>query len=256
MKTEFVEAKFDKNARWILTEKYDGIRNEKLEKDILRVQNGEPIDYVIGWLPFLGCRIDLSFRLFIPRTETEFWTKNAIEEAKLRFRNRAIKVLDIFAGSGSIGIATLKHIPRVKVDFAEIDKNFCQQIEKNLALNQIVLDRSRIICSDIFSDICGKYDLILANPPYVPLARKDAVARSVREYEPPTAVFGGQDGLNVIRRFLGDARQYLNPKGIIWMEFDAPEKDKINQIVEESGYSGCEFLRDQFGEWRTLKIVV
>src|SRR3990167_81630 len=174
MKTKSLE--FKRDTAWLLRDKYHGYLTENFFYDIYRIKMGEPIDYVIGWLPFLGCRIDLSFRPFIPRTETEFWTKNAIEDAKLRFRNRAIKVLDIFAGSGSIGIATLKHILRVKVDFAEIDKNFCQQIEKNLVLNQIVLDRSRIICSDIFSDICGKYDLILANPPYVPLARKDAVA--------------------------------------------------------------------------------
>ena len=254
MKTKSLE--FKRDTAWLLRDKYHGYLTENFFYDIYRIKMGEPIDYVIGWVPFFGCRIDLSFRPFIPRMETEYWVKCAIGDTKLRFGNKIIKVLDVFAGSGVIGIAILSHLSNSVVDFAEIDQRFCRQIEINLALNQIVLDRSRIICSDVFSEIDEKYDLILANPPYVPLARKDAVARSVREYEPPTAVFGGQDGLNVIRRFLGDARQYLNPKGIIWMEFDAPEKDKINQIVEESGYSGCEFLRHQFGEWRTLKIVV
>ncbi|MBI2121594.1 MAG: HemK family protein methyltransferase [Candidatus Sungbacteria bacterium] len=254
METQSPELK--RNTAWLLRDKYPGHFTGNFFYDMCRIKMGEPIDYVIGWIPFLGCRIDLSLKPFIPRSETEYWVKQAIDGINLRFGGKPLRMLDIFAGSGCIGIAALKHLSNIWLDFVEKNEQYIPQIQKNLVLNHIDSTRTNVIQSDIFENIHGNYDVIFANPPYVPLARRSTVAHSVCEYEPLTAVFGGTDGLDVIRRFLREARLYLNPEGIIWMEFDSPEKDKINQLVEESGYSRCEFLRDQFGEWRTLKIVV
>lgn len=245
-----------KEINWLLRDKYCGEKSTNFWYDVSRLKKGEPVDYVIGWTPFLGCKIDLSLRPFIPRPETEYWVKNAIAEIKSIYGNKPLRILDIFAGSGCIGVAALKHLPNSQVDFIDNDATALQQIKINFTENGIDSSRARIIRSDVFENVDGCYDAILANPPYVPISRKNLVAHSVLEHEPHRAVFGGRDGLDTIRRFLYKARQHLNSNGIIWIEFDSPEKDKINQIVEKSGYSGYEFLRDQFGEWRTLKIVV
>lgn len=244
----------DKNVQWILNDKYGGIGTEEFERDILRIQRGEPVDYVIGWVPFLGCLIDLSLRPFIPRTETEYWVKCAMDEIKAMRGEIPARILDIFSGSGAIGVALLKHLPNVRVDLAEKDTRCIRQIQKNIELNGIDMSRVTIIQSDCFENVHGEYDMMFANPPYVPFSRKDVIARSVREYELVDAVFGGEDGLIYIRKFLAGAKQYLTPQGVIWMEFDAPEKDKICDLISDCGYASSEFFPDQFGMWRFVKI--
>ena len=160
------------------------------------------------------------------------------------------RVLDIFAGSGCIGIAVLKHIPWAKVDFAEKEKRFLKQIEINAKLNGIASNRYRLIQSDVFSNVKGEYDYILANPPYVAEERKVRVQKSVLENEPKGAVFGGRDGLQYIRPFFRQAKHYLKESGSIWMEFDSSQKCAIENIVKEYGYEHWSFGEDQYNKWR------
>ena len=246
-----------KEIRWLLEEKYRGKRTTETEKDIARFKKGEHIDYVIGFVNFLGCKIDLSQRPFIPRPETEFWVEKAIQEITRRKRSaRAslIRCLDIFAGSGCIGIGILKRIPYASVDFAEKEKKFLKQIEISAKRNNIERKRYRLIQSDIFSSVKGKYDYILANPPYVAEARKKKMQKSVLENEPLQAVFGGKDGLAYIKRFLREAKNYLKKDGKIYMEFDAPQKREIEKLLKKCGYQNFEISKDQYGKWRYVKI--
>lgn len=277
-----VDVHLRKETRWLLDEKYQGRRTQEAEKDIAKLKKGEHIDYLIGFVQFLGCKIDLSKRPFIPEPETEYWVQKTIEDIKSSGRKN-IHVLDVFSGSGCIGIAILMHIPQAKIDFAEKEKRFCEQIAINVKLNNIKSSRYDIIQSDIFNDIFEPssssqfllqqelgarvksvtYDYILANPPYVPERNRKSVQKSVLENEPLGAIFGGTDGLNYIREFLKESKNHLKKgslsasrRSTIYMEFDSTQKDEISKLLGEYGYKNFEMFQDQYGKWRFIVIEV
>ena len=149
-----VEEIFKREIGWLLQERYQGRLTKAAKKDIARLKAGEPVDYLIGFVEFAGCKIDLSSKPLIPRPETEHWILLAIEEIK-KYRSSpkrdlSIRCLDMFSGSGCIGIAVLKHIFQAHVDFAENEKKFLQQIQLNLKKNRISRKRFRVFQSNIF----------------------------------------------------------------------------------------------------------
>jgi len=219
----------------------------------------QPIEYKRGFKRFLGCKIDLSLKPMIPRPETEFWLKKAIKQIKSqKSKVKNLNILDIFAGSGCIGIAVLKHIKNAKVDFAEINKKFLKQIKINLKLNKISPKKYRLIHSDIFSKFTSfkdvNYDYIFANPPYVGLNKRHLVQESVLDWEPLMAIFGGEDGLLYIRRFLKDAKKYLKKNGKIYLEFDHLRKRETEELLKQLKYKKFKFYKDQFKKWRWVVI--
>lgn len=212
----------------------------------------EPLEYVRGFTEFGApsgsCKIDLSKRPLIPRVETEFWVGEALKYVKKG------RVLDIFAGSGCIGLAVLKRRKKCEVVFADKDKNCIEQIRINLKLNNYHIRANMIIRSDVFSKIKGKYDYIFANPPYVAEKLKHKVQKSVLKYEPKKALFGGQDGLFYIRKFLASAKNFLNPGGRIFMEFSPEQKNKIEKLLKKYKYKNWEFKKDQYDRWRWVVV--
>jgi release factor glutamine methyltransferase len=238
--------------QWLLQDKYKGIETPEFEQDVERLDHGEPLDYVIGFSNFLDCKIDLSKRPLIPRLETEFWADQAIEDIKAN--NPNAKVLDIFAGSGCIGIAALKHLKNISMVFAEFDENAVPQIEINAKLNGISPDRYKVVHYDVFEKVVGKFDYILANPPYIPLKNKHKVQESAIKHEPHMALFGKEDGMFFITRFLKEVKNFLNSGGKVYMEFDSPQESLINDLLTEAGYKQWEFHRDQFGYIRYVTI--
>ena len=239
--------------RWLLDEKYHGVMNLEAERDIERIKQGEPVAYVIGFVDFLGCKIDLSKRPLIPRPETEFWTEQAITDVKHRvFNIGEVRCLDIFAGSGCVGVAVLRNVPGATVDFVDSEDRAIEQIRMNCGLNNIDPSRYKIIKSDLFNNLDGTYDYILANPPYIGEEDKHEVEKSVLKYEPSQALFGGHNGLSIIESFLDQAKKYLNSDAKIYMEFGKSQKDEIEKILINKGYSRFSFHRDQFGRWRYL----
>jgi release factor glutamine methyltransferase len=207
-----------------------------------------PEDYKNGYKNFLGVKIDLSKRPLIPREETEYWVNSFINE-----NNKSIKCLDLFSGSGCVGLSILKNIEESICDLGEIDDNFIEQIKINIKINDINSNRCKVLKTNIFSGINDEYDVILANPPYVAEDRKDEVGEDVKKFEPAIALYGGKDGMEIIRFFLTEAKEHLKEDGLIIMEFDPEQKKEIEEIIKNI-YSDYEFKKDQFDKYRFVKI--
>ena len=266
-----------KEIKWLFEEKYDNKPTKQINKDIERLKAGEPLDYVIGFTEFLGCKIDLSKKPLIPRSETEFWVKEAID-ARLEDGKTKKRCLDLFSGSGCIGVAILKNVPFLLCDIADSQTKCLEQTKINLCLNGINKRRYRIIKSNVFSNIIGKYDFIFANPPYIPDYRRNPSAKlrailrnriqkSVLNFEPKIALFGGKDGFFYIRKFLKDAKKHINNGGRIFMEFSPEQKKEIEKIItrqnfpkknlsgqEKYKYSNYKFCKDQYNRWRWVVV--
>ena len=282
-----------REIEWLIRDKYNGSFSHcrlGFERDLERLKKGEPIDYVIGWKEFWGCKIDLSEKPLIPREETEFWVGGALKEIanevvrsrisgsiekrllttskndfSLLPRARAkevgsrvtrsnfaspLKVLDLFAGSGCIGLAVLKHCPDVQMTFADKEENCVMQIKKNLKLNDL---KGKVIQADIFKGL-RKFDIIFANPPYIP-SQKSKVQKSVKNWEPKEALWAGTDGLLIIKKFLKEAKTHLNPNGKIYLEFGYGQKKAIENFLKLNKYKSWEFKKDQFGRFRLVKVI-
>src|SRR3989344_9072604 len=186
-----------KEIQWLLQEKYNGKLTAAAKRDIKKLEAGEPLDYVIGFVEFLGCKIDLSKKPLIPRFETEFW----VEEVFGQMSNvkGQMSCLDMFSGSGAIGISIMRHIKNAHVTFVDSEKNCIQQIKINCKKNKITENRYSIVQSNIFDQFTvsrekgRRFDYIFANPPYIPKKRVGKIQKSVLDYEAHAALFGGVD---------------------------------------------------------------
>lgn len=206
-----------------------------------------PKQYKEGFVDFLGCRIDLSHKPFIPRPETAYWTSLAIKEM-----GDNAECLDLFSGSGCIGVSILNAKEKTTCDFAEIDDKCLKQIEKNL--KGIDKKRYNIIKSDIFSNVKKRYDYILANPPYVAEDRIAEVGKDVLKFEPHVALFSGPSGMNAIRIMIKETKDHLKEGGKLILEFDESQTEEIEDLIKENGYENYELFKDQFDQVRFIKI--
>ncbi len=204
-------------------------------------------------IKFINCKIDYKNQVFQPRVETEFWVGKEIRELKIKNCKLKIDVLDIFAGTGCIGIAIIKNIKNSNVGFVDISEEAVGQIKINLKLNNISKERYKIYKSNLFEKLKGeRYDFIFANPPYVALDRISEVQKEVLEKDPHVSLFAGKDGMDYIRRFLLAVKKFLKPNGKIFLEFDPFQKKKIKEILEKEKFKFI-FEKDQFGKFRWLK---
>lgn len=243
-----------RQINWIIRDKYQGKITPEFKKDLQKLQKSVPLDYIIGFSQFINCRIDLSLKPLIPRPETEYWVDYVIKEIQILpiKKKRKLEILDIFSGSGCIGIAILKNISHAKVDFADNSTKLIRQIKLNLSINQIPSPRFRLIKSDIFNKISSQYDYILANPPYMPEEKPQQVCQSVRQFEPQKAVFAADKGLYYLQKLLIHSPQHLKKNGKIYLEFHHPQKRQLQKILKKSSFASWQFYRDQYGFWRYL----
>ncbi len=226
----------------VLLEKYDGIESEAYRVDCARIDAHEPWEYVLGVADFLGTKIDLSYRPMIPRDETAFWVEKVIQEWQGKGPLRA---LDLYAGSGNIGIALLAHLPEAHVTFSELDEKLLPQIARSLELNGIDPSRATLIAGDSLEKVEGTFDLICANPPYIDPAAEADMDPEMR-YEPHIAFFGSTDGYGHHRELIREGRKYLTGRGVLYGEFDMTQAGEIKKLLATTDWK-YELWNDPYG---------
>lgn len=235
----------EKQIERLLVEKYKGAETEGFRADTDRLKAGEPYEYVLGNADFLDTKIDLSYKPMIPRPETAFWVKRAIEELKTKEGN--LRLADTFSGAGNVGVALLKHLPNATVDFSELDPNLKLQIEKNILINDIDPNRTRVITASDIQELTGKYDAIFAVPPYVPYEALPDLDPEMIEHEPHLAFFAHDDGHEFHKILVEKAYNLLNEGGTLYMEADMDHNEAITKMVQGTKWSKLEFWPDPYG---------
>lgn len=241
----------DLNA--LIEDKYGGSTENRaaVAADIRRLGTGEPLAYVIGWMPFSGLRIHLDSKPLIPRPETEWWTEELIRAMRDAYGGRPFSFLDLCAGSGAVGCAVLASFPNAQVSFGEAVPEHASTIRKNIEENGLDAARAKILIGDLFEPFGGeRFDAIAANPPYIPRGR--ALEESVSRYERPEALYAGEDGLDLIRRIAREAPEHLATDGMLWVECDAEHAEEALRLVREGGRKDAAIRTDQYGRPRLI----
>ncbi len=237
----------NKEAIWLLKEKYAGVESPEYSEDLKQLEAGVPLAYLIGHVPFLGTTIYLDSKPLIPRAETEYWVEKAIDEIRdSEVVADSLRILDLCAGSGAIGIAVLRHIPQSTIDFAEIDRAHHLTILKNISENRIDQNRAKILGGDLFEHADGLYDYIFSNPPYINPLRREHVEESVLANEPHQALFGGADGMELITRIIEESPDFLKRGGTLYLEHEPEQAEIILHQAKMRGYAEITAHKDQY----------
>jgi release factor glutamine methyltransferase len=175
-----------------------------------------PIQHLRGSQEFFGREFAVTPDVLIPRPETE----HIVEEALRLFADRSapLKIADVGTGSGILAVTLALEFPQSLVAALDISSEALAVAQDNAA-RLGTLTRTRILQSDLLAAVSGEtFDLIVSNPPYIPLTEKDTLHAQVREYEPHLALFGGEDGHDVLRRLIPQAKDALSPGGWLLLE--------------------------------------
>ena len=205
---------------------------------------GEPIQYLAGQSEFYGLPIRVSAGVLIPRPETEHLVDRAI---MLAARFQAPRIVDVGTGSGCIAIALARHLPEAKITAIDLSSKALIRASESASLNQ-VSPRIRLLEGDLLAPVAGeRFEIIVSNPPYVPLTDRETLSVEVREYEPALALFAGDDGLEVYRRLIPAAFDALIPGGYVALEIGFGQSPVINTLLARSGFEEIEFVPDLQG---------
>lgn len=202
--------------------------------------NHKPIQYIIGWVPFLDLKIKVEPPVLIPRPETEEWVGKLIENISKTDSGAHFSILDLCTGSGCIALALAKAFPHAYVYATDISEQALQLAEKNAKNNHIY--NIYFLKSDLYQNIPKNlaFDLIVANPPYIAESMYQTLDLSVTKWEDNNALFAAKNGLEIIEKIIKGAKKFLNTykKNVseLWLEIDFNQAESVTKIFEKAGF--------------------
>jgi len=210
---------------------------------------GEPLQYITGHQEFFKLDFETSPDVLIPRPETESIVEIGMEILKDK---PGTFVADIGTGSGCIVISLLNELRQTRAIATDVSSAALALAGQN-ARRYSVSDRLRLIESDLFSKLepAEQFDLILSNPPYIPAGDLNDLQREVG-YEPRRALDGGPDGLEVIRRLLKEAPDFLRTRAHLVFEIGFNQADPVKRIIDSTAWQLIDIRRDLQGIPRTV----
>jgi len=211
---------------------------------IARRRIGEPIQYISGEAEFFGLHFTVAPGVLIPRPETEHLVEEVIRLAGA-FAEPCIA--DIGTGSGAIAVALAHSLPQAHIVATDLSPH-ALTIAKQNAIRNSVENRIKFFEGDLLAPLVGQsFHIIASNPPYVPLSERDSLSVEVREHEPHTALFAGDDGLSIYRRLIPEAHTLLVPEGWLVIEIGYGQREAVDEMLMAHGYRDIRFVRDYQG---------
>jgi release factor glutamine methyltransferase len=215
-----------------------------------------PLQHLTGSTGFRYVEIEVGPGVFVPRPETELLAGWAVEAAqRAEHENRACRVVDLCTGSGAIALAVATEVPTADVHAVELDPGSFAWAQRNLAGSGVDLREGDM--ADAFRDLDGTVDVVVCNPPYIPLTEYEGVDQEARENDPHLALFSGQDGLDAIRVLERVAARLLRPGGRVGSEHADLQGESAPAVFAASGrWSQVRDHRDLAGRPRYLTAVL
>jgi len=223
VKREFLITNNEINISKKIMEKYDSAIKRRIKK--------EPVAYIIGKKEFWSEDFMVNHGTLIPRPETELLIYKIINF----FKNKKINILDIGTGSGCILLSILKELNFSRGIGIDISAKAIQMAKVN-SKNLNLFYRSKFKVIDLNKFNIGKYDLIVSNPPYIPSRDIKNLSKDITNYEPLTALNGGSDGLDLIKKVIYKSNHLLKREGLLALEIGHSQYQKVSYILRSNGY--------------------
>lgn len=215
------------------------VDSAQLDARLARRFAGEPLQYIRGHTEFYSREFLVDKRALIPRPETELLVETTLERAPAHGR-----IVDIGTGSGCIAIS----IERERSDLHVLSVDRSLDALALAATNKARLDSNVMLAaSDVLTSVRGTFDVIVSNPPYVPLAEYEELQVEVRIHEPRMALTPGPLGTEIIERILDEAHARLEPRGCVILEVGYGQEEAIRTLAAAKRYDVDEFLPDLAG---------
>lgn len=217
---------------------------------IKRRRAREPVAYIRGEREFYGRVFRVDRRVLIPRPDTEI----LVETALRRTQHIAMsgRMLDLCTGSGCVATTFALERPTWQVTGTDISEGAIEVARDN-AHRLGAIWNVRWLVGDLFEPIGDeRFDLVTANPPYIPASEAPQLSPDIREHEPHLALFGGDDGLSISARIIREAPRHLRKRGVLAMEVGAGQADEVASLFEKAGFVEVEKARDYGGHERVV----
>ncbi len=227
----------------------DSLRKQ-IDKIVERIDQNEPIQYVLGRSLFCGISFSVTPDVLIPRPETE----ELVELITARHAGSAPRILDMGTGSGCIAVSLAKKLPESRVEAWDISEKALQVARKNAQENQANVTFKQVdITRELPPEAVQPYDIIVSNPPYVCLREKAEMERNVLDYEPHLALFvPDEDPLLFYRAILRAGKRLLAEGGFIYFEINRMFGHQTVSLLRQNGYEKTEIIQDLSGNDRMV----
>ena len=205
-----------------------------------------PLQHLTGVCEFMGLEFVVSENVLTPRQDTE-----VLVEEVLRHLHDGFRILDMCTGSGCILLSLLHYSNDCIGVGADLSKAALAVASANAV--SLCPDKDvTFVHSDLFSNVEGKFEIIVSNPPYIQSSVIDGLMEEVRDHEPHMALDGGTDGLDFYKRIITDSRQYLCGGGMLFFEIGYDQREAVCALMEEAGFAAVTALKDFAGNDRVV----
>ncbi|MFJ9416246.1 MULTISPECIES: peptide chain release factor N(5)-glutamine methyltransferase [unclassified Streptomyces] len=202
---------------------------------IARREAREPLQHITGRAFFRYLELTVGPGVFVPRPETESVVGWAIDAVRAMDVVEPL-IVDLCTGSGAIALALAQEVPRSRVHAVELSEEALEYARKNVEGSRVVLHHGDALTA--LPELDGQVDLVVSNPPYIPLTEWEYVAPEARDHDPELALFSGQDGLDTIRGIERTAHRLLRPGGVVVIEHADTQGGQVPWIfTEEKGWA-------------------